>query len=281
MRQVLFLLINKIRSWSGDWHVIMALIFGILVCIYNCTSYIDFANFATGKINILEPYVVVGNDGWSFLGVFLGNILFLSDSPFVSKISKYEILRVGKVRWLLSKTLYIVLSCLFYSFLILIISSIYTLTRAEGVSFTNSWSQSMNILAFEQPSYATSAFRLSFGYSDFVGSESPVSAALLTILFNSLYAITLCLIIMTINIIIGKNTGWVVASVIHIAGYIIFANGGLEIPYRFSMLCYALPALYSVAELNMSMFFALSFGMLLIIICYEIAKIAIIHVEME
>ncbi len=244
-----------IRTWPRDLRAVSSILLGATLCLYSISRYFRFSNAIGSSVQMFEAYIIVGSCAPFFLAVFLGSLLLVSDAPFITPLSRYEIVRMGRKNWLVSQGLYIILSCIFYSAIILFFCIIYSFIFCR-VSLANSWSTAITMLAEEQPTFAVKNFSISFPNPDYIHTVSPVSAVLLTLLFNSAYSSVLGLCILLFNLLTDQNWGWVFAAVLHIFGYIIYANGGYFIPIKFSLFCCALPAHLFTPELNMSPFYA-------------------------
>ncbi len=254
--KLLFLAWNRIKSWRRDYRAISSVLLGIGLCLYNITRYFSFSNAVGTSVQVFEAYIIAGSTAQIFLGLFLGNLLLISDAPFITPLSKYEIIRIGRRKWLDSQIIYIFLSCIVYSMILLFFTVLFSFLFC-GVSLANTWSKAIYMLADSQPSFAANIFRISFPYPDFIHSTTPLYAVFLTLFFNSLYTIILGLCILLFNLLTSKNWGWVFASILHILGYIIYANSGFFIPLRYSLLCCALPAYHFVSYLKMSFLYVL------------------------
>jgi hypothetical protein len=231
----------QITSWKTDLRVIMALAFGFALLCIKGYPFLKFAAFVRSDVQAVEMFVLCGSDGFAFLALFLGNLLLLSNAPFISETTTYEMLRLGKKRWIDSKIIYIVLGSVIYSLVLILASTILSCIKGT-VNFSNEWSYAMKELAIKQPTYAIDSFQISFPQKEFVTAANPYSAALLTVICNSAYSILICLVMMTVNIFSTHNFGWIAASVIHILGYAIYANSGIGIPMRCSPFCNGMPA---------------------------------------
>lgn len=269
MSRVIKTAILQLTSWRNDPRVIMSLLFGGVLCCRNGCSYLQYSCFYGSPVQIFEMYIINGSLGLSFIGCFLGYLMLMSNAPFINEMSSYEIARSGKKRWIDARIIYVFLACVLYSFIMLIISCVFSAIYSD-ISFGNSWSESMKELAIKQPLYAIKSFHLSFPYKEYVLTVNPYIATVLTLICNSMYAVILSLIIMTINLIGPRNLGWLVASVIHVIGYAVFVNGGYWLPFRYSLFCHALPVWYFMPGTGMSIIGSIAFSVALILILREI-----------
>lgn len=255
--------------WKADMRVYMAVAIGIVLVCLKGYPYLKFATFLRSDIQAFEMYIICGSTGYTFLGVFIGNLLLMSNAPFSNEISAYEMLRLGKKRWINSKILYIILGSFFYS-LILIVSSIAFSAFMGTLNFRNEWSDAMNELAIKQPRYAIDVFRIMFSQKDYVYAVKPYVAVILTLVCNSIYSILLCMMMMSMNLRHNSCYGWAVASVVHILGYVLYSNAGLMFPQKYSLFCHAMPALYFNHESKFSIVGTICFSLALFFALREI-----------
>ncbi|MBR5067060.1 MAG: hypothetical protein IKX08_05370 [Lachnospiraceae bacterium] len=259
----------QITSWKTDLRVIMAFLFGFTLLCIEGFPYLKFAAFARSDVQAMELFVLCGSTGYAFLALFLGNLLLMSNAPFVTEATTYEILRIGKKRWIDSKIIYIVIGSVIYSLVLILASVVFSCFKGT-VNFRNEWSYAMTELTFKQPSYAITSFRVSFTEKEFISAVNPYVAALLTVICNSAYSVLICMVMMTVNLLSTHNFGWIAASVVHILGYAVFTNSGIGIPLRFSLFCNGMPASFFKSESGFTFIGAGCFFLAMILILREV-----------
>ncbi|MED9967461.1 MAG: hypothetical protein UFJ18_11810 [Blautia sp.] len=264
MKAIIKLTCYHFKSWRSDYHVLAAFLLGAALCMKNCYGYLSFANGINSSVNVLEPYIIIGSRIPFLMGILLGNLLLLSNAPFVSSVSKYEILRVGYKKWYWSQIIYIFLTCILYSLYILTITGIVALLYSN-VDIQNMWSKSMDMIAVKQTDIVIKKYEFSFTFPEFISSVSPLIAAFLTVLFNSVYMVFIGVCIFVINLVSGSSFGWMVAAAIHMFGYIVYANGGFMMPLRYSLLCCCAPVYHYISDLKMPSGYSLCLFFVLII----------------
>ncbi len=230
-----------IRSWKTNFRIWAAFLLGFGICLKNGSMFLSCMKAMHSSAQIFEAYIVIGSHITWFMGILLGSFLLLSDAPFVNDLSKYEIIRTGKIKWFWSQISYIFISSILYSLIIFIFLCILTVLYAEPL-FENTWSEGIRILAVKQPVYVIRKFAFSFPFPEMIENLSPLGAAVKTMFFGSLYMSLTGFVIFAGNLCSFHGLGWVLAAMIHILGYISYANLGLVIPMKFSLLCCAVPA---------------------------------------
>lgn len=224
MRVLLSVAKKEIRIWLTRPKVWSAFLLGMCFCAYTAEKYISFSEAIGSSMQVTEIYTIIGSSTYYFTGILLGVLLLLSDAPFVNSRSRYEIIRIGKVAWLRSQMLYITLSVLIY-FLIIMLFTMLIACVIGKASWANAWSRSMGILAYDNPYFAISEFKLTFPYPLMISTVTPYLASVLTLVFNILYCLLLCMCMYVFNLVVEKKIGWFLATIIHFSGYIIITNG--------------------------------------------------------
>lgn len=100
-------LANKYLSWLNSLHVLAAFLVEITLAVYFEARLLNYSNELRNMLRICEPYVYITSDPKMFGAVMLGGVLLLSDAPFLTPLSQYEMLRIGKKKWVGSQICYI------------------------------------------------------------------------------------------------------------------------------------------------------------------------------
>lgn len=251
MKLVMRKVYAQIKEWKYEGRVVAAFLLGMGLCIKNSGTYLLYVKQSEGITQIFEPFIILGSRIPFMMGIMLGGMFLLSDAPFIKPISVYEVLRGGYRQWFLSEVVYIVCASLLYSMMILFSSCIFAACCSK-ISALNTWSSSIKVLAYQQPEYVVRKYAFAFPYPELLDNVSPLQAVLETVTFQSLYLSLIGMCMMVVNLLSEKNIGWIIAAMIHVLGYIAYANSGMIIPLKYSMLCCASPAFHYINGLNMS-----------------------------
>lgn len=219
------------------------ILLGVGMVCYFGSRYFRFANQNAMAINPVESFIILGSGQQSFTCVtFFALMLLTIDAPYFSDRSIYEIVRVGKHRWLTSKIQFVVLEILIYQLLVFVFSVLLSFFSARALMWKG-WSPAMEYLVGDNWQSVAIKFQLTFFYPGFTQLLSPEAAVLVTILYNGAYCLVLALAMVNCNILLKDTKGWVIAVAIHILGYVIYNNGsGTLFRFGFSLLKCALPA---------------------------------------
>lgn len=218
--------------------IIGAILLGAALSSYFGSLYYRFANEAAMAVNPMESYIINGSSKANFTCTVLFPLMLLTfDAPFFSDRSIYEISRVGRKQWLTAKICFLILEVLCYNLFCLGISVLFSLFSVKTLVW-GQWSDAMLRLV-----RSGGGIFLNFPYPDFLSALSPITGALITLVFNSAYCLVLALIMVMCNILLGSTRGWPIAMVIHILGYVIGNNGhGVVFNFGLSLLGWAMPA---------------------------------------
>lgn len=269
---------QQIKAWPQDLRVLSSFLLGIVICVYNVSELCDFSIFLGSGVQILESYIFIGSSPRLFMGVLLGNLILVSDSPFITSLTAYETAKIGREKWLWSRIVYLFFTCFIY-LLILILATAVFAALSCGIEFGNEWSDSFRMLAEKNPDFAARSFGISFPYPEFTARTTPYSAIILTLFFNWVYIVLIALSIFCVNLLSDQNLGWIVGSGIHIAGYIVNANLGFFYDIRLSPLCWAMPVNYFIETNRMSSLFYAALFAFLIIVLLDICRRAVKRYE--
>lgn len=273
MKSVFCQIYNHKKTESQNIKMIMALLLSVALCWKNLSGFFVYSNSIGASVQIFEGYIICGTNVPFFLGIILGNMIFISDAPFLSPISKYEMIRMGRNKWVVAQIMYIIISCFLFSIVILIFTIIICSISVK-IDLSNSWSYVIQMLN-ESPTYAINRFKYAYSFPEFVYSIKPLGALVQTIVFNSFYMSTIGLVILSVNLISPHNYGWVVASAIHLGAYICYANMNYTMAPKYSLLCYASPAYHYGGNFGISsggsFFIFTIFSYILIRICLKYA----------
>lgn len=278
MRLILHLTYYHIKAWKSSLRIWAAFFLGLGICLKNGIQYLSFIHVMDSSVQIFEPYIVIGSRIPFFMGILLGSLLLLSDAPFVNTLSQYEIIRIGRIKWLWGQITYIFISCILYSIMMLAFLCIVTVFYSEP-SLENTWSEGMNILAVKQPAFIVRKFAFSFAFPEMIDALTPLKAVGETLVFNSLYMFFIGCVILVVNLMTKRCLGWVMAAMLHILGYISYANGGMGIPMKCSLLCCAVPAYHYIQALEMSSQYAFILLSILSILLIGVGRKLILRAE--
>jgi hypothetical protein len=134
---------------------------------------------------------------------FLGVAILFSDLPFKDDQQPFLLIRTGKMRWIMSQMIYIVISCFVY-LLITILFSLIMVFPKIGFNFT-SWGKIISTIA--STSLDSEFGIMSVISPDIVNKLSPLQAGLYTFGSVMLISVGICLLIFTVNLRFNTRSG--------------------------------------------------------------------------
>lgn len=271
-------LANKFLSWLNSLHVLAAFLVGITLAIYFEERLLGYSSQLRNMLQVCEPYVYITSEPKMFGAVMLGGLLLLSDAPFLTPLSQDEMLRIGRKKWVSSQICYIFLASFLYFTMLLFVTA-FVGNFGCGVYFVGGWSDTMEILSFINPSAAVTNFQLGFDAPEMLQAISPTAAALEGIFFQGLYLGMIGLTILCVNMNTRRNYGWIVGSVLHFMGYLVYANSGFGMQAKHSLLCCVIPGFHYVPSMGMSGIYCLFLLFVPIWIVTQISRLTAHRIE--
>lgn len=224
----------QFRTWKTKPMVWIGFLLGMSFVLANTLDVVRTAQGSEEWIQMFEPTILSGSSAWQSLFLLLGVLLILSDSPFLNDLTPAVTMRASRIKWFAAQILYILATCFLYYLILTAFSMILSLS----VSYPqNVWSH----LLYSAASGKSDA--IEFSNLSFMKTWLPVSAWMITIFFQTIYAATLEWILFFINTHMRRNGGICIVMLIHILGYVLFLEGFAGIR-KLSLLIHALPALH-------------------------------------
>ena len=251
MKLLVLTLVNKYLSWIVNMRVLSSFLVGISLSVYFAERLLSYSSLLGNMLQVFEPYIYITSDPKTFGAMMMGGLLLLADAPFLTPLSQDEMLRVGRRKWVTSQILYIFLSSFFY-FLVLILFTMIVCSVRCGAYFAGGWSDTLELLAFTKPSAAITNYNIGFDFPEMLQSISPTRAALESLLFQTLYLSLIGLLILCVNLYSRQNFGWIVGSITHFLGYLIYANSSFGMQAKYSLLCCIVTGFHYIPSMNMT-----------------------------
>lgn len=237
MKDILKICVYQFRIQIVSKRVWLGYLVGIVIIMKQSFGYFVYANTLKEDINVLEAFVIAGNNYNTAMFLVLGWLLVISEAPFVNNNSLYLIYRTNKKNWNMAMLLYIFLQAIIYYSLI---AGCTVLFSGKKGFFANIWSNPL-IRMTENVNKITE-FNVYFPYSSFIKEVSVFQAFLYTWLLCFLYGLILGLFLYTFNLFSNQIAGAVAAFLFHFLGYEIMKEGFMVI-IEYSLLARSIPVL--------------------------------------
>ncbi len=164
------------------------------------------------KLNILEPFVAVGNSGMLVMLMPCVFLILISDYPKMTGSTLFFIRRTGKTNWFWGQVLFLLMAIATFLIAVLIGSML-----VSGGVFSDSWSNTVTKYAARFPNEADS-FVSQLLPSNLYNQLSLISAVLHTLALMTMYLFSLSLIIYFFKLIHIQSFGLFAAIFIVAAG---------------------------------------------------------------
>ena len=164
------------------------------------------------KLNILEPFVAVGNSGMLVMLMPCVFLILISDYPKMTGSTLFFIRRTGKTNWLWGQVLFLLMAIATFLLAVLVGSML-----VSGGAFSDSWSNTVTKYAARFPNEADS-FVSQLLPSNLYNQLSLFSAVLHTLALMTMYLFSLSLIIYFFKLIHIQSFGLFAAIFIVAAG---------------------------------------------------------------
>ncbi len=216
------------RVWLGY-------LIGIAIILHRSLDYFMYADSLGETINVLEAFIIAGNDASTIMFIVLGWLLTISEAPFVNSNAQFLICRTNRRKWNIAMLLYIALQGAVYYGVLAISTIIFGLGRGFG---KNAWSSVLIKLA-EDP-YQSNVL-VFFPYTSFINKLSVYEAFGCTWALSLLYGVILGMILYTFSQAANRVVGAAAAFCFHFWGYEIMEEG-LGVVVKYSLLARSMPA---------------------------------------
>lgn len=216
------------RVWLGY-------LLGILIILHRSLDYYIYAESLGETVNVLETFIIAGNDASTIMFMVLGWFLIISEAPFVNGNAQFLVCRTNRYRWNVAMLLYITLQgMIYYSIL-----AIATIALGLGKNFgRNAWSGVLIKLAEESSQNNVPIF---FPYTTFIKRMSVYEAFGCTWILSLLYGIILGIVLYIFSQTVNRVVGAAIAFFFHFWGYEIMEEG-LGVVVKYSLLARSMPA---------------------------------------
>lgn len=212
--------LNQLANMFLSPKTYAAFMFGAAFMLNVSKNYLEYTLSIGEKANIFDPFILASGGMETFIYIFLGFLLLISDAPFMDQRTSYAVLRTGKVTWATGMIIYIAFAAAIYYLFMFVLSALLV---SGNAIVTRLWSDPMYTLAVEQPVGALIEYGISYSFGvPFMTRYNSVEAVLISISLQILYSVVIGMSAFTININAKKIVGTLSAIVIHFIGYSIY-----------------------------------------------------------
>lgn len=205
----------NMKLWSSNPRIYIVGVLSLIIAWTGANKYVQYLSQYQVVPNLIEIYIVVLSDFYTFSYVLFCILLILCDAPFIYPGTNFVLIRAQRKNWAMGQVLYIFFtSLLYYAFLFILILIVQ---RSNGF-FSNVWSQKSYIIVNNSLSFSEI-------FGNIIYNFTPISAATIMTILNILYVNILSLIIYIVNSNRSKGYGFALISIIHVLGYLAEFSG--------------------------------------------------------
>ncbi|GFI22825.1 hypothetical protein IMSAGC011_01601 [Lachnospiraceae bacterium] len=246
VKDILKICVYQFRIQMVSKRVWLGYLLGIVIIMKQSFGYFVYADSLKESINVLEAFVIAGNNYNTAMFLVLGWLLVISEAPFINSNSLYLIYRTNKKNWNAAMILYIFYQAIIYYSLI---AGCTMLFSVKNGFFSNVWSNP--IVRLTENVDKIKEINVYFPYTAFIKEISVFQAFLYTWILCFLYGLILGLFLYTFNLFSNQIAGAVAVFLFHFLGYEIMKEGFMVI-IKYSLLARSIPVLQIGEDLGVT-----------------------------
>ncbi|MGN1276112.1 MAG: hypothetical protein ACI4UK_03880 [Floccifex sp.] len=203
---------SEFVNWITNPRIIIVGVLIVFIRSFAILPMLEQANKYGEPLNVLEPFIAVGNSGMLALFMPLVFLLLISDFPAMGGNTLFFINRTGKLNWFLGQIIFIIISIFTYIAVILI----SCMLMSRGV-FSAQWSNSITKYDAAFPEEA-GGFVSRLLPSNLYNQIPIKIAAFEIILLLAMYLLTLALILCMMKMLYLRGAGLFTALAVIVLG---------------------------------------------------------------
>lgn len=204
--------ISEFIKWITNPRIIIAGVLIVFIRSFAVLPMLEQADKYGEPLNILEPFIAVGNSGMLALFLPLVFLLLISDFPIMGGNTLFFINRTGKLNWFFGQIVFIIISIFAYIGTILI----SCMFMSKGV-FSAQWSNSITKFNAAFPDEA-GGFVSKLLPSNLYNQIPIINAVIGTILLIAMYLLMLALILCIMKMLYLRAAGLFSALTVIVLG---------------------------------------------------------------
>lgn len=214
MRKIAIVSINGLTKLITEGRFLFALVINLVLIKQLTDSVKNFSELVGIKCSPwLFPFLMQEN---YIQFIFIaGATLLFCDAPFIDHETNFEIIRTGRLNWIMGKELYILAISFIYSIFIM---SLSTLLLLPDIQMQSGWGKVLNTLAQTNAASAINNNYLNLDYH-IIQRFTPMHASLLCLVLMTVICFLVGLCALFINIFFKKTPGAVGGIVIALLPY--------------------------------------------------------------
>ena len=220
LKEILKLCLYEFRIQITSKRVWLGYLVGIVIILRQSMEYLAFADSRVEAVNVLEAFLIAGNNYNQVMFLVLGWLLVISEAPFLNENSMYLIYRTRRKTWNKSMLLYITLQAFVYYG---ILAGATILFSSKNGFWANIWSSPL--VKLTEGGANIEQYEVYFPYASFIKETTVFNGFLQTWLLLFAYGLLMGLILYTFSLISNQLTGAIAVFIFHFLGYEIMKEG--------------------------------------------------------
>lgn len=257
--------VYEFRIQCTSKRVWLGYLLGIVIILKQTYGYLLYADNIGNSVNVLEAFIVAGNNYNTAMFLVLGWLLVISEAPFINNNSFYLMSRTNKKRWNTAMLNYIFLQAVVYFGFIAFTTIVFS---ARNGFIANIWSSSL--IQLTESTDIAASFNVYFPYKTFIKSISVFQAFGYTWGFGFLYGFVLGIILYVFSLFSKHIAGVTATLLFHFVGYEMMKEGYMVI-IKYSLLARSVPVLQIGEDFGVSVGSSLFVYFVIIIILTAIS----------
>lgn len=205
-RRCRHMLVGRFRIYLRSARTYIAFAYGMVMAAVATMFFVRRAAYSVEVFNAFEPFVYFFSSPPLVILPMAGVIMALCDAAHLSHDSLYRLIRCRRSEWWIAELLFTAIVTVCFHIVVLLFSMLLVMSDSY---VADTWS-----VFATAPAYGNGGLPLiaaSYG--------TPATAALFTLLFQTLHAFTLVQITMTANIVTNRGRGAALAVMVEIVCY--------------------------------------------------------------
>lgn len=261
MKDVLELCLYEFRLRIVSKRVWLGYLVGIVIVLKQSAEYLAYAKSMGEAVNVLDAFIIAGNNYNTVMFFVLGWLLVISEAPFVNNNSFYLIYRTKKKSWNQAMLLYIILQAIIYYGLLAVSTIIFS---CRNGFMANIWSKP--IVELTEGASNLLQYDVYFPYQSFIKETSVFGGFSQTWILLFAYGLVMGLFLYTFSLLANQIAGAVAVFAFHFLNYEIMKEGYMMI-IKYSLLARSILVLQTGKETGTYVFDSyLIYGILIILI---------------
>ena len=229
MTNVFLCSISNYKKWIVDIKIYTLFTLLLVFSIWNFSGIYDYARIVGyGVSPWMFPHILTVPIAMPVYGSFA--MLLFSNAPFIDRHTPFIMIRTGRNSWVWGQLLYILITSFLYTMINYLITVI---SFFPYIAFTNDWGKVIRTLAMNPSSAYDKGIQLTvIVNSNIVTAFSAIEATLISLSMFFLVTLFMGIIIFSLNLIVGKMCGTIIAGILVFVSYFSIYVGRLTIGYH-------------------------------------------------